>query len=102
MIPLRPKACFLSPFANHLAYICIALLFGNIHLEISDESEIHQRSFHPTSAISLSGPMDSFIVVEATTDANDQAAMYAVRSAFDNYAGWAGTDPCGGKKNDPF
>jgi hypothetical protein len=96
---LRSKACFLSPFANHLACICIAFLFGNILLEISDESEIHQRLFPSTISLSSSSLMimDSFVAVEAITDANDLAAMYAFRSAFNNYTGWMnGTDPCTG------
>jgi hypothetical protein len=95
MMMLRSKACFLSPFAIHLAYICIALLFGIVLFEISDESEIHLRSFHST--ISSSSMMDPFIAVEATTDDNDLAAMYAVRSAFNNFTGWmTSTDPCTG------
>jgi hypothetical protein len=103
MTMLRSKACFLSPFVNHLAYICIALLFGNIYFEISNESEVLQRLFHPTisSSSSMMMMMDSFIAVEATTNANDLVTMYALRSAFNNYTGWAGADPCaqtGGKK----
>jgi hypothetical protein len=99
MMMLRSKACFLSPFAIHLAYICIALLFGIVLFEISDESEIHLRSFHPTISVSSSMMMDPFIVVEAI-NTNDQAAMYELRSAFNNYTGWmTSTDPCtGGKK----
>jgi hypothetical protein len=96
MMMLRFKACFLTPFAIHLAYLCIALLFGIILFEVSDESEIHQRLFHP--AISSSSLiMDPFIAVEAITNATDLAAMYELRSAFNNYTGWMnGTDPCTG------